>query len=123
MNLRTFKLDEARQLEASGQRPAGYVDDLLAIAQSVTEHQITIDADDPRLRELRIKYARHKADSQRAGHSPVTSLDKRAREPKKSRGLGDTIAKLTKAVGIKSCGGCKKRQEALNKLVPYKPSE
>ena len=37
-----------------------------------------------------------------------------------SRGLGDTIAKATKAVGIKPCGGCKKRQEWLNKKVPYK---
>ena len=40
------------------------------------------------------------------------------REP--STGLGDTIAKATKAIGIKPCGGCKKRQAALNKLVPYK---
>lgn len=37
-----------------------------------------------------------------------------------SRGLGDTIAKMTKAVGIKPCGGCKKRQAILNKAVPYK---
>ena len=37
----------------------------------------------------------------------------------RSRGLGDTIAKATKAVGIKPCGGCRKRQEALNRLVPY----
>jgi len=37
-----------------------------------------------------------------------------------SRGLGDTIAKMTKAIGIKPCGGCKKRQERLNKAVPYK---
>jgi hypothetical protein len=36
-----------------------------------------------------------------------------------SRGLGDTIAKITSAVGIKPCGGCKERQEILNKLVPY----
>lgn len=42
--------------------------------------------------------------------------------PSKSRGLGDTIAKATKAVGIKPCGGCKKRQAKLNKLVPYKKS-
>jgi len=41
--------------------------------------------------------------------------------PPKSRGLGDTIAKATKAIGIKPCGGCKKRQAALNKLLPYKP--
>ena len=37
-----------------------------------------------------------------------------------STGLGDTIAKMTKAVGVKPCGGCKKRQEILNKAVPYK---
>ena len=41
----------------------------------------------------------------------------------KSIGLGDTIAKMTKAVGIKPCGGCKKRQEILNKAVPYKTKE
>ena len=51
---------------------------------------------------------------------------------RQSRGLGDTIAKFTKATGInnlaqmgardvgkKDCG-CKKRQEALNKAFPYK---
>tara|TARA_R100000458_G_C8277993_1_gene253813 strand:+ start:6243 stop:6656 length:414 start_codon:yes stop_codon:yes gene_type:complete len=38
----------------------------------------------------------------------------------KSRGLGDTIAKATKAVGIKPCGKCKKRQAKLNKMFPYK---
>lgn len=38
----------------------------------------------------------------------------------KSRGLGDTIAKITKAIGIKPCGGCKKRQARLNKLLSYK---
>jgi len=41
----------------------------------------------------------------------------------KSRGLGDTIAKITKAVGITPCGGCKQRQPALNKLIPYKDSK
>jgi hypothetical protein len=41
-----------------------------------------------------------------------------------SRGLGDTIARAIQAVTlgtVKPCGGCKKRQEALNKLVPYRP--
>lgn len=46
----------------------------------------------------------------------------------KSKGLGDTIAKITEATGIKNvvkfiagddCG-CDARQEALNKLFPYK---
>ena len=34
-------------------------------------------------------------------------------------GLGDVIARMTRVVGIKPCGGCKQRQEALNKLVPF----
>ena len=37
-----------------------------------------------------------------------------------SRGLGDTIAKLTSKVGIKPCGGCAKRKAALNNIIPYK---
>ncbi len=41
-------------------------------------------------------------------------------KPSRLRGLGDVIAKATKAVGIKPCGGCKKRQEWLNKKVPFK---
>jgi len=37
-----------------------------------------------------------------------------------STGIGDTIAKITSAIGVKPCGGCQKRKEALNKLIPYK---
>ena len=51
-------------------------------------------------------------------------------EKNKSKGLGDTIAKITKATGIKKvvdtvskatskdCG-CGKRQNTLNRLFPY----
>ena len=51
-------------------------------------------------------------------------------EKKKSKGLGDTVAKITKATGIKKvvdtvakavdkdCG-CDKRQDTLNRLFPY----
>ena len=51
-------------------------------------------------------------------------------EKNKSKGLGDTVAKITKATGIKKvvdkvsgvvgkdCG-CAKRQETLNRLFPY----
>jgi len=39
---------------------------------------------------------------------------------KTSRGLGDTVAKITSAVGIKPCGGCKKRQQKLNQVFPYR---
>ena len=35
----------------------------------------------------------------------------------RDRGLGDTIKRATEAVGIKPCGGCQKRREALNKLT------
>ena len=41
----------------------------------------------------------------------------------KSRGLGDTIKKVVDKVSngkIKQCSGCKKRQEVLNNLIPYK---
>jgi len=49
----------------------------------------------------------------------------------KSKGLGDTVAKITKATGIKKvvdkvsqaagkdCG-CNKRQDTLNRAFPYK---
>lgn len=37
----------------------------------------------------------------------------------RQRGLGDTIARITSAVGIKPCSGCKKRQEKLNAMFPY----
>jgi len=52
-------------------------------------------------------------------------LNKNVRTPFKrectaSRGLGDTIAKVTRAIGINPCGGCDKRQEWLNKRFPYK---
>ena len=36
-----------------------------------------------------------------------------------SRGFGDTIKKLTGKLGIRPCGGCRKRQKTLNKILPY----
>jgi len=38
----------------------------------------------------------------------------------KSRGLGDTISKITHAMGIPECEGCTYRKEKLNKIFPYK---
>ena len=35
------------------------------------------------------------------------------------RGLGDVVASAPAAVGVTPCGGCKRRQEALNRLVPF----
>ena len=54
--------------------------------------------------------------------------------PKKSKGLGDTIERITEATGIKAvveavseatglnCG-CEDRKDLLNKLFPYKQAE
>jgi hypothetical protein len=39
-----------------------------------------------------------------------------------SRGLGDSIAKLTAFLRVPHCGGCERRRESLNRLVPYRPS-
>jgi len=33
-------------------------------------------------------------------------------------GVGDVVAGATKAVGIKPCGACQKRQAALNRATP-----
>lgn len=41
-------------------------------------------------------------------------------EPQKIRGLGDAVARVTKAVGIKPCGRCEKRREWLNRYFPTK---
>jgi len=41
-----------------------------------------------------------------------------SRQP--SRGLGDTVARITRTVGIKPCSGCKRRQQKLNQLFPYR---
>jgi hypothetical protein len=37
-----------------------------------------------------------------------------------SQGLGDVVAKATKAVNIKPCKKCQKRQAVLNQLIPFK---
>ena len=34
------------------------------------------------------------------------------------KGLGDTIAGVTKAIGLKPCGGCNKRRQKANSLMP-----
>jgi hypothetical protein len=41
-----------------------------------------------------------------------------ANPPKLTPGLGDAVAAATKAVGVKPCGGCRRRQEAMNRATP-----
>ena len=52
----------------------------------------------------------------KAGDCPLD----RFHAPDRSRGLGDTIAKITSAIGITPCGECSKRQQLLNQLLPYR---
>jgi hypothetical protein len=39
--------------------------------------------------------------------------------PRHPVGLGDVVKRVTTAVGIKPCGGCQRRAEALNRLVTF----
>lgn len=61
------------------------------------------------------------------GTKPKAKKPRKSTTSKKSKGLGDTIAKVTEATGIDKvvkavagddCG-CKERQEKLNDLFPY----
>jgi hypothetical protein len=57
------------------------------------------------------------------------SRNKSEREPRRVRlpgfvsdediGLGDAIKRATSAVGIKPCGGCRRRAAALNRWVVF----
>jgi len=61
-----------------------------------------------RVEELRQMLAKERPDSPCLIHQKDISKD---------IGLGDVVASITSAIGIKPCSGCKKRQEWLNKLV------
>jgi hypothetical protein len=42
------------------------------------------------------------------------------------KGLGDTVSRVIKTVSrgkIKECGGCEKRKEYLNRVIPYRDME
>ncbi len=76
----------------------GYdIDALRAIAISSTDTMIEVDEDDTRWLKLRS-----------AARASRTS----------GRGVGDMIAKVTRAVGIKPCARCKRDQERLNRAFP-----
>ncbi len=39
------------------------------------------------------------------------------------KGLGDTVKRITKAVGVKPCKPCEQRAEKLNKYFSYKKAK
>jgi len=53
----------------------------------------------------------------------IRDLIEQEKQKQASQGLGDTIKKVTDALKIPQCGGCKRRQQALNKMFPYKPKQ
>lgn len=55
-----------------------------------------------------------------AGPSTGAEAPAASPRPQKWRGLGDVIESATKAVGFRPCGGCARRRDALNRLVPFK---
>jgi len=66
-------------------------------------------------------YPAIRVDLTKADHGHHAAFNQNDPKPpaQRIRGLGDLIAAGTKAVGIRPCGGCKKRQEALNRMVPF----
>lgn len=49
----------------------------------------------------------------------LTPEERRAILRKPSKGLGDSVEKVTASLGIKACEACIRRKAKLNKLVPY----
>jgi pantoate kinase len=45
---------------------------------------------------------------------------KKINELRRMAGLGDVVSKVTHALGIRECGGCKQRRDVLNRAVPFK---
>jgi hypothetical protein len=50
----------------------------------------------------------------------IKKLIKRFNDNQTFEGAGDVIEKVTKTIGIPTCGGCKKRRDYLNKKFPFR---
>jgi hypothetical protein len=96
-------------------RPPEWLTELEACIVKRANGWVWVDQDRPQYLAMMAKYRGQPRPSLNVEGPPTAEWP--APRP---RGLGDTIARVTKALGIKPCGGCQKRQEALNKLVPYK---
>lgn len=65
-------------------------------------------------------------DAEKRAVETLAALHACPKEKFTARGLGDTVARLVAPIaatlGKKGCGGCAKRQAALNKVLPYRES-
>ena len=50
----------------------------------------------------------------------LEKLIKKFNDNKIFEGAGDVIERVTKSIGIPTCGGCKKRRDYLNKKFPLR---
>jgi len=55
----------------------------------------------------------------RWGWTPAQVEAAQVQERRRLRGLGDVVARVTGAVGIKPCAPCKGRQARLNRWFPF----
>lgn len=51
--------------------------------------------------------------------TPIVAPTRPERQPR-MRGMGDVVQAITKALHIGTCGGCAKRRDALNRIIPFK---
>jgi hypothetical protein len=60
---------------------------------------------------------------QPAGDRDSNPVDREsAGEQQESAGLGDTIEKITRRLGLRPCQRCRERRRRLNRLFPYAKS-
>jgi hypothetical protein len=65
-------------------------------------------------------------DSNKSPNNPIIPTPEQIKErieqfrKLRAEGLGDVIAQMTKAIGIKPCGSCEERRKLLNKLIKFK---
>jgi hypothetical protein len=62
-------------------------------------------------------------------HTPDSARDSKSRQPRVVRlpgfvtdepvGLGDLVKRATSAVGVRPCGGCAHRADALNRTIAF----
>jgi hypothetical protein len=57
------------------------------------------------------------------GHELGTEPVQGPQQPNRDRGFGDTVYRITSAIGIPHCGGCEQRRETLNRWIPYGDSD
>jgi hypothetical protein len=107
-------LSWSAHLASAHKSPPGYLEDLKGRAFDWDGDQFCLTEED--FRSLRKKYLVMPPNMVEANTQDAIN---QGGQPMTSRGLGDTIEKMTEFVGLRPCGGCKKRKKKLNDLVPY----